>query len=112
MHLKKVTLFPEKYPTEEHYPFNLKLFRETGSIGFDDPITFFVGENGSGKSTLLEALTRKCGIFIWRGDQRPRFKKNPYEKEFYKAIDVVWKNGRVPGSFFGSQKYVSRAQKP
>lgn len=110
MHLKKVTLYPEKYPTEEHYPFNLELFRETRSIGFDSPVTFFVGENGSGKSTLLEALTRKCGVFIWRGDQRPRFKKSPYEKGFYKAIDVVWENGRVPGSFFGSQIFANFAQ--
>ena len=110
MHLKEVKLYPEKYPTVEHYPFNLKLFNETRSIGVDSPVTFFVGENGSGKSTLLEALTRKCGIFIWQGDQRPRFKKSPYEKEFYKSIDVVWKNGRVPGSFFGSDIFANFAR--
>ena len=110
MHLKKVNLYSEKYPTAEYYPFNLKLFRETRSIDFTVPVTFFVGENGSGKSTLLEALTRKCGIFIWRGDQRPRYKKSPFEKEFYQAIEVVWNNGRVPGSFFGSHIFTNFAQ--
>jgi hypothetical protein len=32
MHLKKVTLCPEKFPTKEHYPFNLILIQETKSL--------------------------------------------------------------------------------
>jgi predicted ATPase len=104
MHLKKVMLHPEKYPTQEHYPFNLDLFRKNQSIMFNSPVTFFVGENGSGKSTLLEAITRKCGIYIWQGMHRPRFNASPYEKDLYKTIDIEWTNGKkVPGSFFGSQ---------
>jgi predicted ATPase len=103
MHLNKVTLNPEKYPTREHYPFNLDLFQKTKTIMVDAPVTFFVGENGSGKSTLLEAMTRKCGIYIWQGDQRPRYKASPYEKKLFTTIDIEWNNGRVPGSFFGSQ---------
>jgi len=104
MHLTKVTLNPEKYPTLEHYPFNLDLFQKNQSIAFTSPVTFFIGENGSGKSTLLEAITRKCGIYIWQGVLRPRFNASPYEKDLYKTIDVEWSNGKkVPGSFFGSQ---------
>ena len=104
MHLTKVTLNPEKYPTLEHYPFNLDLFQKNQSITFTSPVTFFIGENGSGKSTLLEAITRKCGIYIWQGVLRPRFNASPYEKDLYKTIDVEWSNGKkVPGSFFGSQ---------
>jgi predicted ATPase len=103
MHLNNVTLNPEKYPTQEHYPFSLDLFQKTKRIELDAPVTFFVGENGSGKSTLLEAMTRKCGIYIWQGVQRPRYKASPYEKQLYTTIDVEWNNGRVPGSFFGSQ---------
>ena len=64
MHLKRVNLYPEKYPTREYYPFNLDIFHETKSILFDSPVIFFVGENGTGKSTLLEALTHKCGIYM------------------------------------------------
>jgi predicted ATPase len=103
MHLKKVTLKPELYPTMDHYPFNLVLFQKGQSITFNSPVTFFVGENGSGKSTLLEAITRKCGIYIWQGIQRPRFNASPYEKSLYKTIEIEWTNGKkVPGSFFGS----------
>ena len=65
MHLKKVVLNPDRYPSQEYYPFNMELFQKTRSITLETPVTFFVGENGSGKSTLLEAITRKCGIYIW-----------------------------------------------
>jgi len=103
MHLKSVSLYPDKYPTREYYPFNLKVFHETKSIEFKTPVTFFVGENGTGKSTLLEALAHSCGIHIWRGITRTRYEKNPYDEQLHKAISVQWANGKVPGSFFASQ---------
>lgn len=103
MHLKKVTLNPDKYPTRDHYPFNLDLFQKTPSITLDTPVTFFVGENGSGKSTLMDAITRKCGIYIWQGILRPRYNASPYENDLYQTISIEWANGRrVNGSFFGS----------
>jgi len=103
MHLKKVKLNPDQYPTRDHYPFNLDLFQQTRSIPLDTPVTFFVGENGSGKSTLVEAITRKCGIYIWQGIQRPRYNASPYENALYQNINIEWANGRrVNGSFFGS----------
>ncbi len=111
MHLKSATLNPEKYPTRDHYPFNLELFQKSQNITFTSPVTFFVGENGSGKSTLLEAITRKCGIYIWQGMHRPRFNASPYEKSLYKTIGIEWTNGKkVPGSFFGSQIFNNFAQ--
>jgi len=111
MHLKKVVLNPERYPTTDHYPFNLEQFQKHLKITFNTPVTFFVGENGSGKSTLLEAITRKCGIYIWQGMQRPRFNASPYEKGLYKTIAIEWIDGKkVPGSFFGSQIFNNFAQ--
>ncbi len=111
MHLKKVTLNPDKYPTRDHYPFNLEVFQKSQSIIFNSPVTFFVGENGSGKSTLLEAITHKCGIYIWQGMHRPRFNASPYEKGLYKTIEIEWTNGqKVPGSYFGSQIFNNFAQ--
>jgi predicted ATPase len=110
MHLKKVNLHPNKYPTREHYPFNLELFNTTKSLNFNSAITFFVGENGSGKSTLLDAITRKCGIMMWQGVQRSRFKASPFEQELYRTIDVEWQDKRVPGSFFGSHIFQNFAQ--
>ena len=110
MHLKRVTIHPEKFPTTEHYPFNLNIFHETKSISFNSPVTFFVGENGTGKSTLLEAMTHKCGIYIWGNIERKPFKVNLYEKRLHEAIDVEWTQGLVHGSFFASQIFQNFAQ--
>jgi predicted ATPase len=110
MHLKKVTLFSEKYPTTEYYPFNLQVLRQTRSILFHAPVTFFVGENGTGKSTLLRALCHRCGIHIWQEEQRPRVEMNPYEESLYMFIRAEWCNGKVPGSFFGSETFKDFAQ--
>jgi predicted ATPase len=101
MHLKSLTLLPEKYPTRQHYPFNQQVFHQTRRLEFKSPVTLFVGENGSGKSTLLEALCHKCGIHIWREVERTRFEVNPYEGRLYHYLAVEWTNSRVPGSFFG-----------
>jgi len=68
-------------------------------------VTFFVGENGSGKSTLLEAITRKCGIYIWQGMQRPRFNASPYEKGLFKTIAIEWIDGKKVTGFFPSMKF-------
>jgi predicted ATPase len=102
MHLKSITLCPEKYPTTERYPFNQPILHHTRSVEFHVPVTFFVGENGTGKSTLLEALSHKCGIHIWRGLERTRYEVNPYEEQLYRYITIEWTDGKVPGSFFAS----------
>lgn len=107
MHLKSVTFYPEKYPTKKYYPFNLDIFRQSRKIELKTAVTFFIGENGAGKSTLLQAMTQKCGVHIWQETDRPRFENNPYEKLLHKAIDVEWRDGSVPGSFFASQIFQS-----
>ncbi|MFO8163653.1 MAG: AAA family ATPase [Thermodesulfobacteriota bacterium] len=110
MHLKRVDIHPEKFPTTEHYPFNLNIFHETKGIVFNSPVTFFVGENGTGKSTLLEAITHKCGIYIWGNVERKPFKVNLYEKRLHEAIDIEWTQAPVHGSFFASQIFQNFAQ--
>ena len=103
MHLKKITLFPQKYPGGDHYPFNLPVLQRTERITLDSSLTFFVGENGAGKSTLLRAAAKKCGIHIWKDEDKVRFESNPFEELLYKFIDVTWTNGRVSGSYFDSE---------
>jgi predicted ATPase len=103
MHLKSIQLHADRYPTSVEYPFNLELFRNTGEVHFNTPITFFIGENGSGKSTLLEAISRKCRIHIWGESSCRRAKYNPHEKTLHHYLTVHWKDGVVPGSYFGSQ---------
>lgn len=102
MHLNSIRLRVDEYPTDAQYPFNQPLLRETTAIAFTTPITFFVGENGAGKSTLLEAISRCCGIHIWRAQEMLRVGRNPYEDRLHRYLDIEWADGPVPGSFFGS----------
>jgi predicted ATPase len=105
MHIDKVSLLSDQYPSTSVYPFSLEIFRTTPHLEIDTPITFFIGENGSGKSTLLRAITRKCGIHIWSNADKRRFDDNPYEDELHQFIDVSWTKGNVPGAFFSSELY-------
>ena len=105
MHILKVGINSENYPTDRYYPFNIPVFRETSELVFRRPITFFVGENGSGKSTLLEAITRKCGIHIWDKPRRHVAHDNPYEARLADYITVTWANGGVPGSLFRAETF-------
>ncbi|MFH0847157.1 MAG: AAA family ATPase [Chloroflexota bacterium] len=102
MHLKRVVLHPEKFPTGDCYPFNLEIFQKTGAIDFATPVTLFAGENGTGKSTLLRAICRRAGIHIWE-DVRTRYQANPYEEALFNFIELEWEADAVPGSFFSSQ---------
>ena len=70
MHLKKIRLKAERFPTREKYPFNLGVFKDGLEIELTRPVTFLMGENGTGKSTLLESLANRAGIHIWRDDSR------------------------------------------
>jgi predicted ATPase len=110
LHLEEVRLLSGQYPTRDHYPFNIDVLRQTRSIQFSAPVTFFIGENGSGKTTLLEALARRCHIHIWSGIERTRSVINPYEEVFFLYIEVKWTDGIVPGSFFSSQIFRNFAQ--
>ena len=110
MHLREVSLHPERYPTQEKYPFNLRLFQETRALELTSPVTLFVGENGTGKSTLLKAMCRACGVHIWQGESRDRVEVNPYEESLYHAVEVKWENGSVRGSYFGSDIFRHFAQ--
>lgn len=104
-HLRKVTLNHQGYPTEDFYPFNLALLRNTTDLIFNSALTIFVGENGTGKSTLLEALARACSIHIWRSEHYSRVKFNKYEKLLDQCLEIDWCEGPVSGAFFGSENF-------
>ncbi len=105
MYLKTLTLYADRFPTCEYYPFNLDVLHGTPGLEFSKPISFFIGENGTGKSTLLRAIAASCGYYIWRGSARLPAHNNPYEDLLYKYLEVEWRDGRVPGSFFASELF-------
>jgi len=105
MHLVKVRIHSESYPTDRLYPFNIPILRETPELTFRKPVAFFVGENGTGKSTLLDAMTRKCGIHIWDKPRRHLAHHNPFETKLADYVTVTWTNGRVPGSLFRAETF-------
>lgn len=105
MHVQSVTLLSSKFPVVDVYPFNLSVFQHTRRVAFETPVTLFAGENGSGKSTLLAAMAHACGIHIWQETGRSRYQYNPYEDKLGDYISVEWSDGRVPGSFFGSESF-------
>ena len=105
MYLKGIRINREGFPTDRCYPFDTPAIRETGTLVFDRPVVFFVGENGSGKSTLLEAIARRCGIQIWDKPRRHLAHNNPYETTLGKYVTPQWANGRITGSFFRAETF-------
>ena len=105
MHITKVKINSGQFPRKDLYPFNVKALNNTETIGLDTGITFFCGENGSGKSSLLKAITRSCGIYIWKEYGKTRFENNPYEEELYRYLDIEWANGKKPGAYFSAESY-------
>ena len=110
MHLNKIVIDQDRFPTRDAYPFNLPIFKQSLEIALPRPITLFVGENGTGKSTLLQAICRRCNIHIWEGVYRQRSNTNPYEKMLPRALDVQWSSGPVPGSFFSPELFRNFSQ--
>jgi len=110
MHIKQISIFPDRFPATGVYPFNCPVFKNQKNLQINKNVVFFVGENGTGKSTLLKAVSNKCGIYIWRDDSYRRFDINRYEEDLYKYIEVEWSNGTVPGAFFASEIFRHFAQ--
>lgn len=105
MHLVRIRIHSDRFPTHRFYPFNVPILNRTTELMFRRPVVFFAGENGSGKSTLLEAIARKCDISIWDKPRRHIAHNNPYETRLADYITVTWSDGSVPGSVFRAETF-------
>ena len=110
MHLKKIVIDHNRFPTHDNYPFCLPVLQRTNELSFDKPIVIFTGENGTGKSTLLKAICKKCNIHIWEGMGKARYKVNKYENRLHHSLSIEWTNGTVPGSFFSPELFRNFSQ--
>ena len=110
VHLLEMRIDAQRFPTREAYPFSLAVVQKTSALVFGTPVTFFTGENGSGKSTFLRALAHRCGIHIWENADRARPHPNPFAERLADCIDLRWRNGSVPGSFFAAEIFRNFAE--
>src|SRR5580704_2278742 len=60
--LIRASLLRDRIPSFAEYPFSIPAIGNLEELGFEQPVTFLIGENGSGKSTLLEALAVALGL--------------------------------------------------
>lgn len=110
MHLPAIRINSAAFPADDVYPFNLQVLRSTAELAFNTPVTFLIGENGSGKSTLLRAIATRCGIHLWRGQERRHFHINHHADQLYRCIETEWNSARVPGAFFESEMFRNFAE--
>ena len=110
-HLLRCTVDRRRFPAQDIYPFDLRVLRQPRAHRASNrPVTFFVGENGSGKSTLLRAIARACGIHIWEDSEKARLSRNAHEEQLHLYLDVEWRDGPVPGSFFSADRFRAFSQ--
>ena len=82
------------------YPFSIPAVRQIGSINFDHPVTFLVGENGSGKSTIIEAIAVSAGMNAEGGTPNYRFSTKDTTSLLANQLTLVRGSTREQYSFF------------
>jgi predicted ATPase len=110
VHLLEMRIDPTRFPTRQAYPFSLPVVQETATLLLDAAVTFFTGDNGSGKSTFLRGLAHRCGIHIWESADRASPSRNPFVERLGDCIDLRWRAGSVPGSFFAAESFRNFAE--
>lgn len=109
MYLKSIAINRQGFPTQDKFPFNLRVFLETDQIDLVSATTFFVGENGSGKSTLLDAVARRSGLLPWGGTKIHKVHDNPYETQLANHISLKWSPRHTYGFHFRAEAFFNFA---
>lgn len=103
--LRSVTLLRERVERWQSYPFTVPAIRELGTLAFDTPVTFFVGENGSGKSTLLEAIAYQCGFHTAGGGRNPVYEVDAADAALGDFIRLSWRPKVTQGFFLRAESF-------
>ena len=99
-YLRAIELY--EMPPEDSYLHNLpvvKNLEKIGSLTFNAPVTFLVGENGTGKSTLLEAIAVAYGFNAEGGSRNFNFAGNQTHSELWEHLQIG-KQGFPKDGFF------------
>lgn len=106
--LRKLTLLTDR--PGNAYPFSLPIFRARPfELGFERPITFFVGDNGTGKSTLLEAIARHCGFNLGGGSRDNSYATDQPDQPLADALRFSWLPKVTNGFFLRAESYFNFA---
>lgn len=109
IHLRSVAVRPGA--TGDGFPFSVPAVRALGTLEFDAPVTFLVGENGSGKSTVLEVLaiaTRR--IAVGSDDLRSDATLAAQER-FARHLKPVWNRWTDRGFFLRAEDFFGFAKR-
>jgi predicted ATPase len=99
VHLRSVRVRRPPAAPAGRFPFDIPAVRELGTLAFDGPVTFLVGENGSGKSTVLEAVAAATGLPAVGSTATDRDDTLGPQRALGRALALTW-NRRVRRGFF------------
>lgn len=106
--LRRLALLPERFAPG--YPFDLPILEGGGlELGFERPVTFFVGEAGTGKSTLLEAIAAQIGFNIGGGSRDHAYGGTRPEAGLATALRLAWLPKVTNGFFLRAESYFNFA---
>jgi predicted ATPase len=114
IHLQSVAVQAKKRGTG--FPFSVPTISTLQEIGFDSPVSFFVGENGSGKSTLLEAIALATTLPAVASTATRDDDTLAAQRALAAALRLGWKHRTHRGfflraeDFFGFAKSLSKSR--
>lgn len=94
----------------EQFPFNVPVIRALGTLEFDAPITFLVGENGAGKSTLLEAIACAARLPAIGSDRVDRDPTLAHARDLATALRWSWSKPPKRGFFLRAEDFFGYAR--
>ncbi|MBQ9010885.1 MAG: AAA family ATPase, partial [Clostridia bacterium] len=107
--IRQISINWNKIPNDS-YLHTIPAIRNTTSLSFHAPVTFFTGENGSGKSTLLEAIAIAYGFNPEGGSRNYRFSTYDSHSELGTALTLVRSASRSDwGYFFRAESFYNVA---
>ncbi len=87
----------------------VRFLLEGGTLEFDRPVTFLVGENGAGKSTLLEAVAVASGFNPEGGTRNFSFSTNPTHSELGDYLTPARRGYPRDGFFLRAESFYNVA---
>lgn len=99
-------------PPEYSYLHDLPVVRylnKAGSIKFEKPVTFLVGENGTGKSTLLEGIAVAMGFNAEGGSRDFSFSTRDSHSELHDYLTTIKCAYPKDGFFLRAESFYNTA---